>query len=435
MEENRENPPVQKNRTRRGTLVLLLLFIGITIWAAFVPLAKGIVATGKVVVDSQRKTIQHLEGGVITTINVRDGSQVKTDEILMTLDDTKARTERDMVRSRYLMKLAILDRLIAQQQWNTVLEFREELLLAQENQQVKELLASQNNLFKVLRDEQKGQRSILKKRIDLLKEKMTGLGKYQKTVQKQIKILEPEIARLQQLLEKHLIESSILIERMQVLTQQFGEWEKTQTSFTETGISIGEAELNLSQAEAEWQQDLAKQVAETLEAIIELKSQLGAAENVLKRVQIHAPLAGVVIGLKVHTVGGVITPGTPIMDIVPIDDKLVVEAQIQPLDIDSIHSGMTAKIRFSSFNAKTTPELFAVVEQVSADAIVEPVKEMLYYLARLSIGEKELAKLSTQQAVIPGMPVEVYINGGNRTLIQYLFEPLSEIFRKGMREE
>jgi epimerase transport system membrane fusion protein len=156
---------------------------------------------------------------------------------------------------------------------------------------------------------------------------------------------------------------------------------------------------------------------------------------VLGRVNIHAPISGIVIGLKTHTIGGVISQGEPIMDIVPIGDKLVLEAQVQPLDVDSIHSGMTAKIRFSSFNAKTTPELTALVDHISADAMSDPNNGALYYLARLNVADTELSRLSSQQEVLPGMPVEVYINGGSRTLIQYLFEPLSNVFRKGMREE
>ena len=430
-----DESPVHKNKAQRGALILLLLFVGFGVWASVVPLAKGIVASGKVAVDSQRKTIQHLEGGMIKTIHVREGSRVKVNDILIELDDTRARAEYDMVRSRFFTKMAMLDRLIALQAGNPKLQFRDELVQSRSEGQVKELLDSQQHLFRVLRNEQQGRRSILKQRIGLLNEKVKGQEKYLEITKKQIAILEPEVERLQGLLDKRLIESSMLVERLQLVTQQYGEQEKTHASLAETGVAIGEAELNLVQAETEWQQELANQVSEALEAVIELKSQLSAATNVLNRVDIHAPLAGVVIGLKIHTLGGVISQGEPIMDIVPIGDKLVLEAQVQPLDVDAIHAGMTAKIRFSSFNAKTTPELTAVVEHISADAMTDPNNGALYYLARLNVADTELAKLSSQQAVLPGMPVEVYINGGSRTLVQYLFEPLSSVFRKGMREE
>ena len=430
-----EVSPVKKNKAKRGALILLVLFAGFTIWAAMVPLAKGIVASGKVAVDSQRKTIQHFEGGMIKAIHVREGSRVKVNELLIELDDTRARAEYDVVRARYFTKLSILDRLIALQEGKATLQFRDQLVQAQQEGQMKELLASQSHLFKVLRNEQKGRRSILRQRIALLNKKLKGLDKYLEITKRQIGILEPEVGRLQGLLDKHLIESSILVERLQLVTQQYGEQEKTQASQAETGVAIGEAELNLVQAEAEWQQDLAKQVSETLEAVIELKGQLSAVSHVLDRINIHAPLAGVIIGLNTHTVGGVVAQGEPLMDIVPIGDKLVLEAQVQPLDVDSIHAGMTAKIRFPSFNAKTTPEISAMVDYISADAMAEPNTGALYYLARLNVADTELAKLSRKQEVLPGMPVEVYLNGGSRTLIQYLFEPVSTVFRKGMREE
>jgi epimerase transport system membrane fusion protein len=436
MEDPKVIEPVAKNnKAQRGAQILLILFVGFAVWATWVPLARGVVASGKVVVDSQRKTIQHLEGGMIKAIHVREGSRVKLDELLVELDDTRARTEHDVVRSRYFTKLAMLDRLITLQEGRATLQFRDELVAAGEEGSVKELLSSQQHLFRVLRNEQQGRHSILKQRIGLLNEKVKGLNNYLKITKKQIEILEPEVERLQGLLDKRLIESSKLVERLQLVTQQYGEQEKTHASLAETGVAIGEAELNLVQAETEWQQELANQVSETLEAVVELKSQLTSAIYVLSRVNIHAPISGIVIGLKTHTIGGVISQGEPIMDIVPIGDKLVLEAQVQPLDVDSIHSGMTAKIRFSSFNAKTTPELTALVDHISADAMSDPNNGALYYLARLNVADTELSRLSSQQEVLPGMPVEVYINGGSRTLIQYLFEPLSNVFRKGMREE
>nr|VFK68550.1 MAG: type I secretion membrane fusion protein, HlyD family [Candidatus Kentron sp. UNK]VFK73631.1 MAG: type I secretion membrane fusion protein, HlyD family [Candidatus Kentron sp. UNK] len=161
---------------------------------------------------------------------------------------------------------------------------------------------------------------------------------------------------------------------------------------------------------------------------------MDAAENVLERAIIRSPRLGIVLGLKVHTIGGVIASANPIMDIVPQGDEFVIEAQVLPLDIDSVIPGMEAQVRFSSFRARTTPQLEATVEHVSADAMPDPIKGYPFYLVRLSVNESEMAKLSGL-TVIPGMPVEVFIDAGSRTMMEYLLDPLTAVLRKGMREE
>jgi len=431
-----QRPALARSETdvRFIAVVLLVLFAGFAAWASFVPLAKGVVAPGTVVVDSQRKTVQHFEGGVIRTIHVREGSHVEESDILLELDDTKTRAERDMVRSRYWMKLAVLDRLKALQMSAPTLAFREELTSIRDNAAVEELMVTQGHLFDVLHKEQEGKRLILEQRIEQMQEKTKGLVALRDAIKKQIALIEREIERLQKLQDKRLVESSVVADRLQLIAGQQGELGKAISSLSEARIAIGEAELMLVQAEKEWQQSLADQLSETQEAVIELKSQLDSAQNVLTRTVIRAPQSGIVLGLKVHTIGGVVAPANPIMDIVPQGDELVIEAQVLPLDIDSVIPGMGAQIRFSSFRARTTSQLEAVVERVSADAMTDPVKGNPFYLARLTVNEGEMAKLEGL-TVIPGMPVEVFIDAGSRTMMEYLFDPLTAAFHKGMREE
>lgn len=423
-----------KIRFRITAIMMLALFCIFVLWAGFAPLAKGIVAPGTVVVDSRRKTIQHLEGGVVKAIHVREGSQVKENDILMELDDAKARSDRNTLRSRYLMRLAVLDRLMALQAGHPSLQFNRELLDIKGDAYVTELITTQQKMFQVLRREQEGKKLILMQRIEQFKQKIKGLEAYRLVTEKQISLLEKETDRLNGLLQKRLVESSAVMERQQLLNQQQGELGKTMSSISETNVAIGEAKLNLVQSEKEWQQEIAKQISETLESYVELRSQLEAAENVLKRAVIRAPQAGTVLGMKAHTIGGVIAPANPVMDIVPQGDKLVVEAHVRPLDIDSVQVGLPAQIRFSSFRAKTTPQLAAVVESISADAIADTVKGESYYLVRLSVKDREMSKLAGL-AILPGMPAEVYVNAGSRTLLNYLFDPLTSVFRKAMRED
>ncbi|MFZ4535297.1 HlyD family type I secretion periplasmic adaptor subunit [Propionivibrio sp.] len=418
----------------KGSRIVLVLLGGFFLWAVLVPLSKGVVAPGTVVVDSKRKTIQHLEGGVIKAIHVRDGSRVEQGDVLLELDDTKSRAERDMVRFRYLNKLAMLDRLKALVDAEPQIAFSEPLLAAKSEVEVSELLRLQLSVFRVLRLEHDGKAGIARQRIGQLVQKLKGLEAYREATTRQVALLGNEVDRLQGLMQKRLVESSVIADRLQQLSQQNGELGKTVASIAETQVGIGEAKLNVLQVEREWQQDLAKQLSETQELMIELRAQLEAAQNVFSRTVIKAPITGTVLGLKATTVGGVLTTGNPIMDVVPEGDVLVIDAHVRPLDVDSVRKGMTAHVKFTSFRAKTTPELLGVIENVSADVLTEPTKGEPYYLMRVTVSGEEMKKLSGLE-IVPGMPAEVYSDGGSRTMMQYLFEPISSLMHRSVRED
>jgi membrane fusion protein, epimerase transport system len=415
--------------------IIILIVIGVfLLWGAFVPLSQGVVASGMVVVDSKRKTIQHLEGGVIAAIHVKEGSRVAQGDVLIELDSTRAKAEYDVVHSRYLSKLASVDRLIALIEGKTEISFSKELNNANEKKDVAELLHINQRLFQVLILEHEGKKSINKQRIDQLEQKLRGLNSYQKIAQQQIDLLNKEIKRLTGLQQNRLVEETIVVERMQQLSQLQGDFGKTISDIAETQIAIGEAKLTYLQIEREWQQDLAKQLSETREAMIELQSQLRAAQNVLDRTLIKAPISGTVLALKATTIGGVLTTGNPIMDIVPEGDMLTIDAYIRPLDIDSVYQGMRTYIKFTSFKSKLMPSLEGVVENISADVLSDPNRRESYYLIRIAVAGNELEELQDIE-IIPGMPVEVYADGGSRTMLQYLFDPISGLMRRSLREE
>lgn len=421
-------------RKNKGGWVVLVLLLGFFLWAVLAPLSKGVVAPGTVVVDSKRKTIQHLEGGVIKAILVRDGARVAQGDVMLELDDTKARAERDMVRYRYLNKLAMLNRLKGLVEGAPQLAFSEPLLAAKEEPVVAEMMHLQQSVFRVLRLEHDGKAGIARQRIGQLEQKLQGLGAYREATQRQIDLIGTEVGRLEALMQKKLVESSVLAERLQQSSQQHGEMGKTVASIAETQVAVGEAKLTVIQVEREWQQELTKQLTETQEAMIELRSQLEAAQNVLSRTVIKAPITGTVLSLKATTVGGVLTPGNPIMDVVPEGDVLVIDAHVRPLDVDSVRKGMAAHVKFTSFRTKTTPELVGVVDNVSADVLAEPTKGEPYYLMRVTVSGAEMKKLNGLE-VVPGMPAEVFSDGGSRTMMQYLFDPIASLVNKSMRED
>ncbi len=278
-----------RKNSRMGAIVLLSLFIVFILWASLVPIAKGVVAMGTVVVDSRRQTIQHFDGGVIKSIKVREGDVIQEGDVLIELDDTSAKGERDLVVSRYMMKLSMLDRLLALQSNSEQLSFRKTLTENKTFLYLNELLSTQRKLFEVLGTEQQGKLSILMQRGRQLKEKIKGLKIYQESVKLQLSILETDIQRLQGLVKNGLVDTSMVVERQQLLAQLHGELGKTLSSIFETEIATAEAKLNSIQADKEWQEKLAMEISETQEAIIELKNQLLVSENVLERTIIKAP--------------------------------------------------------------------------------------------------------------------------------------------------
>lgn len=432
-----EVPKPELARRRRGghgSKIVLVVVVVFLAWAAWFPLSKGVVAPGVVVVDSKRKTVQHLDGGVIRRIHVKDGETVKAGAVLLELDDTKTRSERDVLRSRYYTRLANVDRLRDLMAGKVMITFDPELMEQQGDPQVAQIVATQTESFRVLRREQEGKLTISRQRAGQLQEKLKGLRSYQAATQSQVDILNKEIQRLTGLLAQQLIESSVYSDRMQQLSVHQGSMGKTAADIAETEVAIGEANLSSLQIDREWQQRLSTEMADSQASLAELRSQLTAAESALERSTVKAPSDGVVLGLKATTLGGVVAPGGFLMDIVPADDVLVIEAKVRPIDVDAVKKGTPVHVKFTSFTAKTTPDLNGKIESVSADVLADQAAQAEpYYLMRAAIPGDQLSKLEGQQ-VVPGMPAEVYVDGGSRTLLQYLAEPLTGVIRKSLRE-
>lgn len=427
-------PVILRGRTATGTWVVVGLLAGFFVWAALVPLSKGVVAPGTVVVDSKRKTIQHFDGGVIRAIHVQDGMRVEHGGILLELDDTKARATRDMVRARYLNKLAMLDRLSALAVGKLQVVFSEPLLAAKEEHAVIELMQLEQIMFRALRMEHEGRVAISAQRIVQLEQKMRGLAANQDALRMRADLLKKEVHRLELLQEKKLIEAAAVTERLQQLYQLNGDIGQTAASISEAQVAIGEARLALMQIDREWQQDLAQQVSTGRESMNEALSELKVAQSVMDRTVITAPINGTVLALKATTVGGVLSAGAPVMDIVPEDDALVIDAHVRPLDVDSVHQGMAARVKFSAFRTKTTPALVGMIANISADVLSEPNKGEPYYLMRVTVSGEEMRRLGNL-SIVPGMPVEIFTDGGERTLLQYLADPITSLGQRSLREE
>ncbi len=417
---------------RAGLAVLAAALGGFAAWASLVPLTEGVVASGAVAVDTAHKTVQHLEGGIVAALHVREGSEVKAGELLIALDDTRIRARLDLLESRYHGRLAELDRLRAERRADETIAFSEELL--SRRAALAETLATQEDLFEVRRRRHRGEIEILRHRIDQLRQKTRGLEASLAAHRRGQALLGRDLKKLRGLYRRKLVEEGALLAREREYEQGAGEIGRLEAEIAQVRVAVGEARQEILQSEHALRSDVADRITVVQQEWFETREQLAAARDVLRRKHILAPQDGKVIGLTAHTVGGVIPPGSPIMNIVPSADRLVIEARVRPTDIDNVRPGQTARLRFPAFSLRSTPELSGRVDRISPDAFRDEETRQSWYAVRILVSEEELAKLGGE-SIGPGMPVDAMLTGGERTALEYLSDPLVDLVGKALVEE
>ena len=419
---------------RRGIIIIVIALGGFLAWATLAPLTEGVVATGTVVVDTEHKTIQHLEGGIVENLYVREGSDVKAGDVLIELSETQNRAQLELLESRYYGRLAEIDRLNAERLLQDEIAFSDELLMLRDEPVIAKILTEQQNLFEVRRRQYHGQIEILRHRISQLDEQVRGQDASREALLREQALIEQDLASLVALKEQQLVDEGVLIGRQREYEQNVGRLGAIVADIASTRVKIGETRQEILQIENGWVTEVSDQIAAAQQQWFETRERINAVSDVLERTTIVAPQDGKVIGLSVHTLGGVIPPGNPIMNIVPSEDRLMVEGQVRPLDVDNVYPGQTARLRFSAFSWRTTPQVEGTVERVSADAFSDEEAGTAYYIARIVVPEDQMAKLG-DVTIGPGMPVDIMFTGGERTAMEYLTDPLTDILDKALVEE
>ena len=419
---------------RRGIIVIVIALGGFLAWATLAPLTEGVVAMGTVVVDTEHKTIQHLEGGIVENLYVREGSEVKAGDVLIELSETQNRAQLELLESRYYGRLAEIDRLNAERLLQDEISFSDELLALRDDPVIAQILAEQQNLFEVRRRQYHGQIEILRHRISQLEEQVRGQDASRGALLREQGLIEQDLESLVALKEQQLVDEGVLIGRQREYEQNVGRLGSIVADIAATRVKIGETRQEILQIENGWVTEASDQIAAAQQQWFETRERINAVSDVLERTTITAPQDGKVIGLSVHTLGGVIPPGNPIMNIVPSEDELMVEGQVRPLDVDNVYPGQTARLRFSAFSWRTTPQVEGKVQRISADAFSDEEAGTAYYIARIVVPEDEMAKLG-DVTVGPGMPVDIMFTGGDRTALSYLTQPLTDMLDKAMVEE
>jgi HlyD family secretion protein len=417
-----------------GVVLVGFLAVGVGGWASTAQISGALIAQGSVVVDSNVKKVQHPTGGVVGEVRARDGDRVKAGDILVRLDETVTRANLAIVTKGLNELYARKARLGAERDGADSVAVPKELADNVNDRDVAEALASERKLFELRRAARLGQKDQLQQRVKQLQEQITGLNAQLDAKSKETALIEQELQGVRDLWAKNLVQLNRLtsLEREEARLQ--GERGALIASAAEAKGKIVETELQILQVDQEFTSDVAKELRETDSKIGEYVERKVTAEDQLKRTDIRAPQDGVVFQSTANTVGGVVTAGDPIMLIVPETDTLLVEAKVDPKDIDQVKLGQPVVLRFSAFNMRTTPELNGTVSRVAADTSNDQRTGQSYYVVRIAMTADELARLGDVR-LTPGMPVEAFIQTGERTLISYLVKPLHDQLMRSLREK
>src|SRR5262245_15751197 len=417
-----------------GGLIVLLLAFGVGGWAATTQIAGALIAQGSIVVDSNVKKVQHPTGGVVGKLNVRDGDRVKAGDILVQLDDTITRANLAIVTKGLDELAARKARLEAERDGTESVVFPPGLLARASEPAVAVALTNERKLFELRRSARLGQKAQLNQRITQLQDEIRGLTAQQEAKAREITLIGKELEGVRELWKNNLVQITRMTALERDAARLEGERGQLMAAVAQAKGKISETELQVIQIDQDLSSEVAKDMREVDAKSGEFVERKVAAEDQLKRIDIRAPQDGVVLELKVHTVGGVIPAGDAIMLIVPEADNLMVEAKVNPHEIDQVQVGQTAVLRFSAFNLRTTPEINGTVTRVSADTTTDQRTGQSYYTTRIAMPKKEIARLGDVK-LIPGMPVEAFVQTGERSVMSYLMKPLQDQFMRAFREK
>ena len=417
-----------------GSILVGVLVIGLGGWASTAQISGALIAQGSIVVDTNVKKVQHPTGGVVGELFVRDGDHVKAGDVLIRLDETVTHANLAIVNKGLVEFYARKARLAAERDGADTMAAPPELAGRLNEPDVKEALASERKLFELRHQDRLGQKQQLQERITQLQQQITGLAAQQSAKDKGIALTEQELQGVRDLWQKNLVQLNRLTSLQRDEARLEGERGQIIAQAAEVKGKIAEIQLQIIQVDQDLSSDVAKELREIDSKIGEYVERKVTAEDQLKRTDIRAPQDGIVFQSTANTVGGVIAAGDPIMLIVPESDNLTVEVKVDPKDIDQVQLGQTVVLRFSSFNVRTTPEINGTVSRIAADTSTDQRTGQSYYLVRIAMTAQELKRLGDVK-LTPGMPVEAFIETGERTMMSYLVKPLHDQRMRAFREK
>lgn len=422
---------------RVSMIAMLALFVVIFVIGSLAPIKSAALARGTIVVLSNNKTVQHLEGGIIREILVSEGDLVKKGQPLIELNDISPKAARNIARIELFMARITEARLMALKQEKPEMEIDAEILEeAVKNKDLQKTIETQQGLFLTQRDMQEGKMATLKQRIEEFNEEIAGFEAQVKSAEAQLGLIQEEIVPMERLVAKRYAAKPQLLALHRHKEELEGNRGQYMANIAKTKQSIGEAELQLTTLRHEFASQIADELGDAQAKISDNDERLASASDVVQRTTITSPYEGIVTGMKHHTVGAVISPGEVLMDIIPQNEALVIEAQVQPSDIDVVTTGLHTRIVFSAYKTRSMPRLTGEVTRVSADVMTtQDVQPSQFYKARVEVSSDELSRLKSRIHLYPGMPVEVFIETGSRSFLGYLFSPITASFERAFKED
>lgn len=415
-----------------GYAALLILFGGFCAWAWLAPLASAAIAPGVVSPDGSRKTVQHFEGGIIRAIYVREGDPVVAGQPLVALEDTQARARYEELRERYVHLLAAESRLIAEQTGVGDIQLPANLTTLG-SREAERAIESQADLLRSRRATLLGREQILGQRVKQLEEENAGLAEMIAAQDVQLALIEQEIMGVQELYDKGLERLPRLLELQRAQAAIRAEQAGNRAQIARNMQKIGETEIQLLTMRQEEKERVNEELTTVRTALAELHSQLPSREDVLNRTLVLAPISGIAMNLQITTESGVLNPGQPILDIVPAEAKLIIDARVRPIDIDAVEQGMRARILLPAYQQRNLPQIHGTLRSISADRLIDERSGNAYFLAKVEVDAAELDRLEDVR-LSPGMPAEVMVLTGEYTLLDYLLRPLLDSVNKSFRE-
>jgi HlyD family secretion protein len=418
---------------RTGLRALIVVGVVAGGWMTLVPLSGAVVVPGNLVVQSNVKTIQHPTGGVVAQIPVHNGMRVNAGDLLLRLDSTQAQASLQVVSKQLDEVRAKSARLAAERDGLPKPTIPPEMSSRLDDNNVKTVLASEASLFRARTTARESQKELLKSKVSQLGEEIVGLEAQVASKAKQLDLITGELTGVQELFDKRLVPIARLTALQREAARIEGERGQLISTIAETRTKVDEAKLQLVRLDQDVRTEVVKDLGEAQGKEAELSERSIAARDVLERIEMRSPTSGVIHQLNAHTIGGVIRAGDAVMEVVPDSDDLQIEAKLQPNDIDQVRKGQQAFVRFSAFNQRVTPQLIGQVSYVSPDTTKDQQSGTSYFTVRIMLPEEERRRLAGLQ-LSSGMPAEVFMQTGSRTMLSYLLKPILDQFQRAFVE-
>jgi HlyD family type I secretion membrane fusion protein len=422
-----------KGVARVGYAIIAIMFIGL-LWAMFAPLDSAVIANGVISAEGNRKTIQHLEGGMLRKILVREGEKVKAGQVLFELDPTQANAAAGITKNQYVALKAMEARLLAERDQRPSITFPAEFANQRTDPMVARAIADEQAQFLERRQTLQGQTDLMNAQRDQYQSEIDGIQRQTQGLKDQLGYIEDELSDLRKIYDKGLVPRPRLLAMEREQASLSGSIGRLTADRAKAVQGMAETQLKIRQIKQQFFEEVSQSITETRVKLAEVTEKEVVASDQQRRINVVSPVSGTAQNLRFYTEGAVVRPAEPMVDIAPDDEVFVIQAHFQPTDVDNVHPGMVTEVRLPAFHSREIPILNGKIESLSRDRLTDPEGKTAYFLGIVRVDLKQLPK-EFRSKVSAGMPAQVIVPTGERTVLQYLFSPLRDTLRTTMREE